>query len=148
MDIEKKSLIDKITDKRIQLEKYLDKNLPKINPTGIEAKRNNLLIASSAITLLVGLYTYVMPKNLLYTILRSGVHFTGAFAFPAGGALASSLVMHGIEGIANLGINEYNKRHPENQKEPFKINPKVKNAIQFLSSAAVGIAYAHVTLRL
>ena len=87
-----------------------------------------------------------MPKNLLYTILRAGVHFTGAFAFPAGGALASSLAMHGIEGIANLGINQYNKIHPENQKAPFEINPKVKNAIKLLSSAAVGIAYAYGTL--
>ena len=36
----------------------------------------------------------------------------------------------------------WNKKHPENKKEPFEINPKVKNAIKLLSTAAVGIAYA------
>ena len=30
--------------------------------------------------------------------------------------------MHGIEGVANLGINLYNKRHPEKLVEPFEIS--------------------------
>ncbi len=82
----------------------------------------------------------------MYTILRAGVHFTGAFAMPAAGALASSLAMHGIEGIANWGIDKYNQKHPEKEIAPFEINPKVKNAVKFLSSAAVGIAYSYGTL--
>lgn len=79
-------------------------------------------------------------------VVRAGAHLTGAFAIPAGGAFVSSLVMHGIEGAANLGINLYNKRHPEKTIEPFEINPKVKNAIKLISSAVVGIAYTYGTL--
>lgn len=87
-----------------------------------------------------------MPQNLLYTVLRAGVHFTGALAFPAGGALVSSLAMHGIEKLANLGINSYNKNHPEKTIKPFEINPKVKQAVQLISSSVVGIGYAYGTL--
>lgn len=79
-------------------------------------------------------------------IVRAGAHFTGAFAIPAGGAFVSSLAMHGIEGVANFGINLYNKRHPEKEIEPFEIDPKVKNAIKLISSAVVGIAYTYGTL--
>ena len=53
--------------------------------------------------------------------------------------------MDGIEKITNLGINLYNKRHPENEKEAFEINPKVRNAIKFLTSAAIGGFYYYVT---
>lgn len=79
-------------------------------------------------------------------VIRAGAHLTGAFAVPAAGALASSLAMHGIEGIANFGINLYNEKHPEKSVEPFEINPKLKNAIKFISSAIVGITYAYATL--
>lgn len=79
-------------------------------------------------------------------VIRAGAHLTGAFAVPAAGAFASSLAMHGIEGMANLGINLYNQNHPEKSIEPFEINPKVKNAIKFISSAIVGITYAYATL--
>ncbi len=54
--------------------------------------------------------------------------------------------MHGIEKLANLGIDSYNKKHPEKIIEPFEINPKVKNAVKLISSAVVGIAYARGTL--
>lgn len=79
-------------------------------------------------------------------VIRAGAHLTGAFAIPAAGAFVSSLAMHGIEGVANLGINLYNKRHPEKLVEPFEINPKLKNTIKFISSAVVGITYAYATL--
>ena len=39
----------------------------------------------------------------------------------ATGALSSSLAIHGIEWAANLGINHYNQKNPEKQKEMFKI---------------------------
>lgn len=78
--------------------------------------------------------------------VRAFAHLAGAFAIPAGGALASSLVMHGIESAVNFGINSYNKKHPENEKEPFEINPKVKDAIKLISTAVVGIAYTYGTL--
>lgn len=53
--------------------------------------------------------------------------------------------MDGIEKITNFGINLYNQKHPEKAKEPFEINPKVRNAIKILSSAAIGIFYYSVT---
>lgn len=90
-----------------------------------------------------GLYTSMIDWN---PIIRAGAHLTGAFAIPAVGALTSSLVMHGIEGVANLGINLYNKMHPEKLVEPFEINQKLKNTIKFISSAIVGITYAYATL--
>lgn len=78
--------------------------------------------------------------------VRAFAHLAGAFAIPAGGALASSLVMHGIESAVNFGINSYNKKHPENEKEAFEINQKVKDAIKLISTAVVGIAYTYGTL--
>lgn len=79
-------------------------------------------------------------------VVRVGAHLAGAFAIPAGGAFVSSLAMHGIEGVANFGIDLYNKRHPEKEIEPFEIDPKVKNAIKLVASAVVGIAYTYGTL--
>jgi len=54
--------------------------------------------------------------------------------------------MHGIEGIANWGINKYNQKHPDKTLDTFEINPKVKNAIKLISTAIVGIAYTYGTL--
>ena len=79
--------------------------------------------------------------------VRAFAHLAGAFAIPAGGALASTLVMHGVESAVNFGINLYNKSHPENEKEAFEINPKVKDAIKLISTAIVGIAYTYGTLQ-
>lgn len=53
--------------------------------------------------------------------------------------------MDGIEKITNFGINLYNQKHPEKAKEPFEINPKVRNAIKILSSVAIGTFYYSVT---
>lgn len=53
--------------------------------------------------------------------------------------------MDGIEKITNFGINLYNQKHPEKAKEPFEINPKVRNAIKTLSSVAIGSFYYFVT---
>ena len=122
-----------------KIDKLIEKNMPK----GAEAKRSNLWLGSCAATVAAGLYTYMIDWN---PAIRATAHLTGAFALPAGGAFVSSLAMSGIEGIANLGINLYNKKHPEKPKEPFKINPQVRNAIKFISSALVGIVYTYGTL--
>lgn len=78
--------------------------------------------------------------------IRAFAHLAGAFAIPAGGAFVSSLAMDGIEKIANLRIDAYNQKHPEDVKDPFKIDPKVRNAIKLISSAVVGITYTYGTL--
>lgn len=129
--------------KRNSIDEKIDKLIEKNMPKGAEAKRSNLWLGSCAATVAAGLYTYMIDWN---PAIRATAHLTGAFALPAGGAFVSSLAMSGIEGIANLGINLYNKKHPEKPKEPFKINPKVRNAIKFISSALVGIVYAYGTL--
>ena len=129
--------------KRNSIDEKIDKLIEKNMPKGAEAKRSNLWLGSCAATVAAGLYTYMIDWN---PAIRATAHLTGAFALPAGGAFVSSLAMSGIEGIANLGINLYNKKHPEKTKEPFKINPKVRNAIKFISSALVGIVYTYGTL--
>ena len=129
--------------KRNSIDEKIDKLIEKNMPKGAEAKRSNLWLGSCATTVATGLYTYMLDWN---PAIRATAHLTGAFAIPAGGAFVSSLAMSGIEGIANLGINLYNKKHPEKTKDPFKINPKVRNAIKFVSSALVGIVYAYGTL--
>lgn len=129
--------------KRNSIDEKIDKLIEKNMPKGAEAKRSNLWLGSCAATVATGLYTYMLDWN---PAIRATAHLTGAFAIPAGGAFVSSLAMSGIEGIANLGINLYNKKHPEKPKEPFKINPKVRNAIKFISSALVGIVYTYGTL--
>lgn len=129
--------------KRNSIDEKIDKLIEKNMPKGAEAKRSNLWLGSCAATVATGLYTSMIDWN---PAIRATAHLTGAFALPAGGAFVSSLAMSGIEGIANLGINLYNKKHPEKTKEPFKINPKVRNAIKFISSALVGIIYAYGTL--
>lgn len=121
-------------------------NYLEFNRLGKESIINNIWLGTCATTVGVGLLTYNIPPSILYTILRAGVHFTGALAFPAGGAFVSSLAMHGIEKLANLGIDSYNKKHPEKTVKPFEINPKIKTAVKFISSAVVGIAYARGTL--
>ena len=113
--------------KRNSIDEKIDKLIEKNMPKGAEAKRSNLWLGSCAATVAAGLYTYMIDWN---PAIRATAHLTGAFALPAGGAFVSSLAMSGIEGIANLGINLYNKKHPEKTKEPFKINPKVRNAIK------------------
>ena len=122
-----------------KIDKLIEKNMPK----GTDAKRSNLWLGACAATVATGLYTYMLNWN---PVIRATAHLTGAFAMPAAGAFASSLAISGIEGITNLGINLYNKKHPEKAKENFKVNPKVKNAIKLISSAAVGIAYTYGTL--
>ncbi len=129
--------------KRNSIDEKIDKLIEKNMPKGAEAKRSNLWLGSCVATVAAGLYTYMIDWN---PAIRATAHLTGAFALPAGGAFVSSLAMSGIEGIANLGINLYNKKHPEKPKEPFKINPKVRNAIKFISSALVGIVYTYGTL--
>ena len=129
--------------KRNSIDEKIDKLIEKNMPKGAEAKRSNLWLGSCAATVATGLYTYMLDWN---PAIRATAHLTGAFAIPAGGAFVSSLAMSGIEGIANLGINLYNKKHPEKTKDPFKINPKVRNAIKFVSSALVGIVYTYGTL--
>lgn len=129
--------------KRNSIDEKIDKLIEKNMPKGAEAKRSNLWLGSCVATVATGLYTYMLDWN---PAIRATAHLTGAFAIPAGGAFVSSLAMSGIEGIANLGINLYNKKHPEKTKEPFKINPKVRNAIKFISSALVGIVYTYGTL--
>lgn len=129
--------------KRNSIDEKIDKLIEKNMPKGAEAKRSNLWLGSCVATVATGLYTYMLDWN---PAIRATAHLTGAFAIPAGGAFVSSLAMSGIEGIANLGINLYNKKHPEKTKDPFKINPKVRNAIKFISSALVGIVYAYGTL--
>ena len=129
--------------KRNSIDEKIDKLIEKNMPKGAEAKRSNLWLGSCAATVATGLYTSMIDWN---PAIRATAHLTGAFALPAGGAFVSSLAMSGIEGIANLGINLYNKKHPEKTKEPFKINPKVRNAIKFISSALVGIVYTYGTL--
>ena len=129
--------------KRNSIDEKIDKLIEKNMPKGAEAKRSNLWLGSCAATVATGLYTSMIDWN---PAIRATAHLTGAFALPAGGAFVSSLAMSGIEGIANLGINLYNKKHPEKPKEPFKINPQVRNAIKFISSALVGIVYTYGTL--
>ena len=129
--------------KNSSIDEKIDKLIEKNMPTGTEAKRSNLWLGACATTVATGLYTYMLDWN---PAIRAVAHLTGAFAIPAGGAFVSSLAMSGIEGVANLGINLYNKKHPEKAKEPFKINPKVRNAIKLVSSALVGIVYAYGTL--
>lgn len=129
--------------KRNSIDEKIDKLIEKNMPKGAETKRSNLWLGSCAATVATGLYTSMIDWN---PAIRATAHLTGAFALPAGGAFVSSLAMSGIEGIANLGINLYNKNHPEKPKDPFKINPKVRNAIKFISSALVGIVYTYGTL--
>ena len=125
-------------------EKKIDDTIAKFLPQDKQEKnRTNAWLGTVAATFATGFYTYLIDWN---QIARTGAHLFGAMAIPAGGAFASSVVLNGIEDITNFGINMYNKKHPENKKEPFEINPKVKNAIKLLSTAAVGIAYAYGTL--
>lgn len=125
-------------------EKKIDDTIAKFLPQDKQGKnRTNAWIATCAATVATGLYTYLVDWN---PVVRTGAHLLGAMAIPAGGAFASSVVLRGIEDITNFGINMYNKKHPENHKEPFEINPKVKNAIKLISTAAVGIAYTYGTL--
>lgn len=125
-------------------EKKIDDTIAKFLPQDKQEKnRANAWLGTVAATFATGFYTYLIDWN---QIARTGAHLFGAMAIPAGGAFASSVVLNGIEDITNFGINKYNKKHPENKKEPFEINPKVKNAIKLLSTAAVGIAYAYGTL--
>lgn len=125
-------------------EKKIDDTIAKFLPQDKQEKnRANAWLGTVAATFATGFYTYLIDWN---QIARTGAHLFGAMAIPAGGAFASSVVLNGIEDITNFGINMYNKKHPENKKEPFEINPKVKNAIKLLSTAAVGIAYAYGTL--
>lgn len=121
------------------LNKLIDKNMPK----GSSSKRSNLWLGTCAATVFGGLYTAWIDWN---PIVRTAAHLTGAFAYPAAGAFVSSLAMSGIEKTVNLGIHLYNKKHPEKEKEDFKINPKVRNIIKFISTATVGIAYTYGTL--
>lgn len=126
------------------IEKKIDDTIAKFLPQDKQGKdRTNAWLGTVAATFATGFYTYLIDWN---PIVRTGAHLFGAMAIPAGGAFASSVVLRGIEDITNFGINMYNKKHPENHKEPFEINPKVKNAIKLLSTAAVGIAYAYGTL--
>lgn len=126
-----------------KLEDKIDNYIAKNKPTGAAAKLSNLWLATCAATVAGGLYTGIVDWN---PVVRAASHFTGAFALPAGGAFVSSLAMRGIEGIANLSINSYNKKHPETPKEQFKIDPKVKEVVNLLSAAAVGITYSWATL--
>ena len=126
------------------MKKKIDDTIAKFLPQDKQGKdRTNAWLGTVAATFATGFYTYLIDWN---PIVRTGAHLFGAMAIPAGGAFASSVVLRGIEDITNFGINMYNKKHPENHKEPFEINPKVKNAIKLLSTAAVGIAYAYGTL--
>ena len=131
------NILQKVDDK-------IDDVLEKNTPTGKAAKLNNLWLGTCAATVAAGLYTGIVDWN---PIVRIGAHLGGAFAIPAGGAFVSSLAMHGIEGIVNLGINSYNKKHPGNPKDQFKIDPKVKELFGLLASAAVGITYSWATLQ-
>lgn len=126
-----------------EFEEKFDNKLAELAPKGKEAVRANTWLGAVAATMATGFYTYLIDWN---PMVRTAAHLAGAFAIPAGGAFVSSLAMKGIEGVANLGINLYNKKHPENVKEPFEINPKVKSAVKFLSTAAVGILYTYGTL--
>lgn len=121
------------------LNKLIDKNMPK----GDDAKRINLWLVACLTTFIFGMYTYTIDWN---PVIRACAHLTGAYAYPAAGAFVSSLAMSGIEKTVNLGIHLYNKKHPEKKKEDFKINPKVKNVIKFISTTTVGIAYTYGTL--
>lgn len=125
------------------LKKKYDKFVEKNMPRGVNAKRSNLWLGTCLATVAEGLYTSYIDWN---PVVRVAAHFTGALAIPAAGAFVSSFALSAIEKTANLGIHLYNKKHPEKEKEDFKINPKVKNIIKFLSTATVGIAYAYGTL--
>lgn len=124
-------------------EEKIDNKIAELNPKGKDATRTNTWFGAVAATMATGFYTYMIDWN---PMVRTVAHLAGAFAIPAGGAFVSSLAMRGIEGVANLGIDLYNKKHPENVKEPFKINPKVKSAVKFLSTAAIGVLYTYGTL--
>ena len=126
-----------------EFEEKFDNKLAELAPKGKDAVRTNAWLGTVAATMATGFYTYLIDWN---PMVRTAALLAGAFAIPAGGAFVSSLAMKGIEGVANLGINLYNKKHPENVKEPFEINPKVKSAVKFLSTAAVGILYTYGTL--
>lgn len=126
------------------IEKKIDDTIAKFLPQDKQGiNRTNAWLGTVAATFATGFYTYLIDWN---PVVRTGAHLLGAMAIPAGGAFASSVVLRGIEDVTNFGINMYNKKHPENHKEPFEINPKVKNAIKLLSTAAVGIAYTYGTL--
>ncbi len=126
-----------------KFDELIEKNMPK----GKEASRTNWWLGACAATVAAGLYTGIIHWNTPgWQVVRTAAHLTGAMAIPAAGAFASSLVMSGIELVANTGINIYNKRHPEKRKDIFKINPRVKDIVKLISTATVGIAYAYGTL--
>lgn len=135
MDKEKKN----INDNDDKIENLINRHMPH----GAAARKANLWLGSCVATMATGFYTYLIDWN---PVLRASAHFTGAFAIPAGGAFLSSLAMTGIEKATNWGINSYNKKHPEKDIPPFEINPKVKTAIKFISSLAVGSLYTYGTL--
>lgn len=132
-----------MSEKLDNLENKIDSTIAKFLPEGKQAKTTNAWLATCAATVATGLYTYMIDWN---PGVRAGAHLFGAMAMPAGGAFVSNTVMNGIESVANYRINQFNKKNPETQKEQFKINPKVRNAVNLLSSAAVGIAYTYGTL--
>lgn len=140
MDEAKLSFSQKV-DKKV--DELIEKNMPK----GKESTRTNWWLGLSATTVAAGLYTGMFHWSTPgWAVVRTAAHLTGAMAIPAAGAFASSLVMSGVEMVANAGINIYNKRHPEKKKDVFKINPKVKDIVKLISTATVGIAYAYGTL--
>lgn len=125
-------------------EEKLDEKIDSLAPTGKNKLMTNLWLGACAATMATGFYTYVIDWN---PVVRVGAHLAGAFAIPAAGALASSLAIHGIEGAVNLGINHYNKKHPEKQKEKFKIPENIQNFLKVVSTASVGIFYSVGTLQ-
>ncbi|MBQ6860111.1 MAG: hypothetical protein IJO08_00515 [Clostridia bacterium] len=130
-----------------KIQKKFDELIGKNMPKGKEAKRTNWWLGACAATVAAGLYTGIFHWSTTgWAVVRTAAHLTGAMAIPAAGAFASSLVMSGIEMVANTGINIYNKRHPEKRRDVFKINPKVKDIVKLISTAAVGVAYAYGTL--
>lgn len=144
-----KELFDKnITEKDHATDNKLDKKLnniiPKYLPEGKQAKTTDAWYNTCLATFLTGMYTYAIDWN---PVVRVGAHLFGAMAIPAGGAFVSNTVMNGIERVANYGINKYNEKHPENQKDNFEINPNVRKGINILSTAIVGAAYAYGTLK-
>lgn len=126
-----------------RIDKKVDELIEKNMPKGKEATRTNWWLGTCATMVATGLYTGLIDWN---PVVRTAAHLTGAMAIPAVGAFASSVVMSGIEKVANAGINVYNKKHPERKKDIFKINPKVKDVVKLISAATVGIAYTYGTL--
>ena len=143
-----KTLFDKnITEEDHKTDNKYDKKINKVIqkylPEGKQAKVTDAWYTTCLATFLTGMYTYAIDWN---PVVRVGAHLFGAMAIPAAGAFVSNTVMNGIEHVANYGINKYNEKHPENQKESFEINPTVRKGINLLSTAIAGAAYAYGTL--